>query len=210
MAWQINLSFLSGGGSCRFCVHVLHRLLSRWNKTKPHSEERRIEMYEILSLLWPFFCEPLPLPTQHVVMMMDGRRRQQSGTVQGSVTIHLAHLRAYHQHEQLQDSCFRCVQLSCSPVVINYVASLIDTVGSDGSRFHWITTDIYKAPCVPEDPRLLYKLSTAMHQPHLRDQCIFQGKRRCLRWNRHLQPRAAKHNSRGSRQIVRSKNTTPR
>lgn len=24
----------------------------------------------------------------------------------------------------------------CSPVIINYVASLIDTVGSDGSKFH--------------------------------------------------------------------------
>lgn len=76
--------------------------------------------------------------------------------------------------------CFWCVQLLCSPVIINYVASLIDTVGSDGSKFHWITADIYKAPCIPEDPKLLYKLSTAMHQPHLRDQYIFLGKCRCL------------------------------
>lgn len=64
-------------------------------------------MYGSFSLLRPFFCETLPLPTQHVVvMMMDGRRRQQSGTVHGSVTIHLVHLHAYHQHKQLQDSCF--------------------------------------------------------------------------------------------------------
>lgn len=135
---------------------------------------------KVFSLLWPFLCEPLPLPTQHAVVMMDGRRRQQPGTVQGSVTIHLTHLHAYHQREQLQDSCFWCVQLWCSPVIINYVASLIDTVGSNGSKFHWITTDIYKASCIPEDPKLLYKLSTVMHQPHLRDQYIFLGKHRCL------------------------------
>lgn len=137
-------------------------------------------MLESFTLLCLFFCEPIPLATQHVVMMMDGRRRQQSGTVQGSVTIHLAHLHAYHQHERVQDSCFWCVQLSSHPVIINYVASLIDTGGSDGSKFHWITADMYKARCIPEGPKLLYKLSTAMHQAHLRDQYIFLGERRWL------------------------------
>lgn len=53
----------------------------------------------------PSFVNHFPFPP-NVVMMMDGRRRQESGTVHGSVTIHLVHLHAYHQHEQLQDSCF--------------------------------------------------------------------------------------------------------
>lgn len=158
-----------------YCIHCL-TAETKFNLLL----EERIEMYESFSLFWSFFCELLPFPTQHVVMMMDGRRRQQSGTVHGSVTIHLAHLHAHHQHEQIQDSCFWCVQLSCSPVMINYVAPLIDTVGSDGSKFRWITTDKYKAPCVPKDPKLLHKLSAVMHQPHLRDQYIFLGKCKCL------------------------------
>lgn len=196
-----NLSFPRGGVSCHFCVDVLHPLPTAQTKFKPLSEERKIEMYERFALLWPFFCEPLPLPTQHVVMMMDGRRRQQSGTVHGSVTIHLAHPRASHQHEQRQGSPFWCVQLLCSPVIINYVASLIDTVGSDGSKFHWITTDMYKAPCIPEEPTPLYKPSAVMHQPHLRDQYIFPGKCRCL-WGEKgtYSTELQKRSSRGTRE----------
>lgn len=163
-------------------------------------------MYESSSLLWPFLCEPLPLPTQHVMMMMDGRRRQKSGTVHGSVSINLAQLHAYHQHEQLQDSSFWCVQLSCSPVINNYVASLIDTVGSEESKFHWITSDIYKAPHIPMDPKLLHKLNTAMHQPHLRDQYIFLGKCKGLSGEKDIYSAELQNvNRRGTRKIYGTK-----